>query len=234
MNIKTVRFTSRTQLDAALASRLADFLATADAASAPLALMLAGGTTPLPAYREVGQRKLTAARTLRLLYSDDRYVPATSPSSNYHQTRPLLDGLAIPEAQVLRVRTELPLAQAALDYEAQLTALLASGARVGLGLLGLGADGHTASLFGPEDLASARGHLAIAVQRPDGMAGVSVTPELLRQVDELLFVVAGGGKYDAIQSFLKGDPDLVALAAVAGCKDVQLWLDQEAASSLYA
>jgi 6-phosphogluconolactonase/glucosamine-6-phosphate isomerase/deaminase len=116
----------------------------------------------------------------------------------------------------------------------QLTELLASGARVGLGLLGLGADGHTASLFTTNDLASARGHLAIAVQRPDGMAGISVTPDFLKQVDELLFVVAGGGKYDAIQAFLKADPALVALAAVQGCKDVQLWLDQEAASSLYA
>jgi 6-phosphogluconolactonase len=234
MNIKTERFTSRAQLDGALISRLETFLATARTAPAPLALMLAGGSTPLAAYREVGHRKIIASPKLRILYSDDRYVQATSLSSNYHQTRPLLDGLAIPPEQVLRVRTELPLEQAALDYEVQLTELLASGARVGLGLLGLGADGHTASLFSPKDLASARGHLAIAVQRPDGMAGISVTPDFLKQVEELLFVVAGGGKYDAIQSFLKGDPDLVALAAVQGCKNVQLWVDQEAASSLYA
>jgi 6-phosphogluconolactonase len=182
----------------------------------------------------VGQRALKLPAQLRVLYSDDRYVPATSASSNYHQTRPLLDGLGVPAPQVLRVLTELPLEQAAQDYEAQLAAFFLSGARVGLGLLGLGADGHTASLFAPSDLERARGHLAIAVQRPDGMAGISVTPDFLSQVGEILFVVAGGGKYDAIRAFQKQDPELVALRAVAGCPHVELWLDQEAASSLYA
>jgi 6-phosphogluconolactonase/glucosamine-6-phosphate isomerase/deaminase len=155
-HFKTVRFTSRAQLDAALAARLQDFLAVVPSAHCPYALMLPGGTTPLPAYREVVQRHSRPGGALRILYSDDRYVPATSSSSNYHQTRPLLDGLAIREEQVLRVRTELPLADCALDYETQLAALLRDG-YVGLGLLGLGADGHTASLFGPEDLANARG-----------------------------------------------------------------------------
>lgn len=234
MNIQTKRFTSRAQLDAALADRLDAFLQAALARSRPVGLMLAGGNTPLPAYREVGQRKLKPASQLRILYSDDRYVPATSPASNYHQTLPLLTGLAIPEAQVLRVRTELPLEQAALDYELQLATMLQEGTTVELGLLGLGPDGHTASLFHPEHLESARGHLAIAVQRPDGMSGISVTPTFLAQVRELLFVVAGGGKYSAIQAFLRQDPDLVALRAVRGAPHVELWLDQEAATSLYA
>ncbi len=128
----------------------------------------------------------------------------------------------------------LPLEQAALDYERQLRELLGRGARVGLGLLGLGADGHTASLFRPEDLDRGRGRLAIAVQRPDGMAGVSVTPEFLSQVGEPLFVVAGGGKFDAIRAFLREDASLVALQAVQGCPSVELWVEQAAECSLYA
>lgn len=233
MSIKTVRFTSRAQLDAALAQRLEDFIK-AVPAGPPLGLMLAGGTTPIAAYREVGQRGLTSPPSLRILYSDDRYVPASSQSSNYHQTLPLIEGIGIATNQVLRPLTELPLDRCAQDYEAQLAGFFLSGARVGLGVLGLGADGHTASLFTPADLERARGHLAIAVQRPDGLSGISVTPELLAQVGEILFVVAGGGKYDAIQALQRQDPELVALQAVARCPQVELWLDQQAASSLYA
>jgi hypothetical protein len=61
-----------------------------------------------------------------------------------------------------------------------------------------------------------------------------VTPDFLRHVGQLIFVVAGGDKHDAAQAFLKEDPDLLALGAVRGCHDVELWLDQEAAPSLYA
>jgi len=186
--------------------------------------MLAGGNTPLPAYRALAARPSRPhAAELRVLFSDDRYVPADSAASNYHQVQPLLAALALPPAAVLRVRTELPLEDAAGDYERQLAALLRSGMRVGLGILGLGADGHTASLFGAADLERARGHLAIPVQRPDGMSAVSVTPELLAQVAEPVFVVAGEDKRDAVRRLLAHDPALTAWRAVQGCARVELW-----------
>lgn len=218
--LNTRRFPSRGALDQALEERLARAIT----AAGPSALMLSGGTTPLPAYRALGQRGLTHADGLRILFSDDRYVPPDAQASNYHQSRPLLDALALAPEAVLRVRTELPLEQAAADYERALAALLASGTRVDLGLLGLGADGHTASLFAPADLERARGHLAIAVHRPDGMSGISVTPDFLARVNEPVFVVAGSGKHDAIGALVAGDPNLTAWRAVQGCQEVQLWV----------
>ena len=222
------RFPSRAELDAALADRLAQAIGAA--ASGAAAIMLSGGHTPLPAYRHLAERLALAPRsipdTLYLLYSDDRYVPADSEASNFHATRPLLDALHLPEERLLRVRTELPLEEAALDYERRLRTLLDRGVRVGLGLLGLGADGHTASLFRGEDLQSARGRMAIAVQRPDGLAGVSVTPEFLSRVAEPLFVVAGGGKQAALRGLERRDPAIVAVRAVEGCPQVRLWVDQ--------
>jgi 6-phosphogluconolactonase/glucosamine-6-phosphate isomerase/deaminase len=128
----------------------------------------------------------------------------------------------------------LPLEQAAEDYERRLAALLKAQVPIKLGLLGLGADGHTASLFRPADLERARGHLAIAVQRPDGMQGISVTPEFLANVQQLVFVVAGGGKYDAIQGLLKQDPNVIAWRAVQGLPSVELWVEQAALASLMA
>jgi len=218
--LTTRRFPSRAALDAALAQRLGQALC----ANGASAIMLSGGTTPLPAYRALARGPLPHHDRLHILFSDERYVPSDSDASNYHQSRPLLDALALPATAVARVRTELPLDEAAADYERQLAALLDSGVRIGLGLLGLGADGHTASLFGAADLERARGHLAIAVHRPDGMSAVSVTPDLLSRVEELLFVVAGSGKHDAIQALTAQDPNLTAWRAVQGCPRVQLWL----------
>ncbi len=224
------RFPTRAELDAALADRLEQAIRATAAPSVERApvIMLSGGHTPLPAFREVGRRRPPHGERLTVIYSDDRYVPADSDASNYHASRPLLDALGLPDDQVLRVRTELPLEDAARDYESRLRTLLDSGARIGLALLGLGADGHTASLFLPEHLQQSRGRLAIAVQRPDGMQGISVTPEFLANVAEPLFAVAGSGKHDAITAFIRQDPSLVAVRAVAACSRVELWLERAA------
>lgn len=223
--LTTRRFASRTELQTALVERLARAIAAATG------LMLSGGNTPLPAYRALPRRRgVVPAAGLRILFSDDRYVPADSPASNYQQAQPLLAALALPPAAVLRVRTELPLEEAARDYEERLAALLESGTGIGLGLLGLGADGHTASLFGAADLERARGHLAIAVHRPDGMSAVSVTPEVLARVADPVFVVAGADKREAVARLIARDPQLTAWRAVAGCARVELWVDEMAAS----
>jgi 6-phosphogluconolactonase len=227
--LATRRFASRAALESALEERLAQAINAPGAA----ALMLSGGTTPLPAYRALGARPAIPHNAgLSILFSDDRHVPSDSPASNYHQAQPLLAALALPSAAVLRVRTELTLEDAARDYERQLAALFRSGRRIGLGLLGLGADGHTASLFGAADLERARGRLALAVQRPDGLSAVSVTPELLAQVEEPVFVVAGEDKRDAVRALLAQDPKLTAWRAVAGCAQVELWVDQTAAPAM--
>jgi 6-phosphogluconolactonase len=218
------RFASRGDLDVALAERLAGLVTAAEAS----AIMLAGGTTPGPAYNLVAQQGLRASPGLQVLYSDERYVPATSDASNYRLSQPLLTALGLPESQVLRVRTELPLEAAARDYEERLQALLDAHLPVRLGILGLGADGHTASLFKAADLDAARGRLAIPLQRPDGRMAVSITPEWLAHVDDILFVVAGHDKKTPFAALAARDPKLTAWRAVEGCARVELWADSQA------
>jgi 6-phosphogluconolactonase len=216
------RFASNAEFDAALVERLER--AISGPAAAGTAVMLSGGRTPLPAYREVAVRNPKPAKGLHLFFSDDRYVPVTSASSNYFQSRQLIDALPLPDSQVLRVRTELPLEEAADDYDRQLTRMLDLGVGITLGLLGLGADGHTASLFNAAHLEQARGKLAIAVQRPDGLQGISVTPELLSKVAEPLFLVTGADKHAIVEEFLKSDSRLIARQAVAGCPKAEIWI----------
>ena len=146
-----------------------------------------------------------------------------------HLSQPLFAALALPAEQVLRVRTELPLAKRdTQDYEERLRSLLDAKIRIRLGLLGLGADGHTASLFTSANLEAARQHLAISVQRPDGRSAVSVTPDFLAQVEEILFVVAGADKTPALKRLNARDPTLTAWRAVEHCAEVHVWTDAEA------
>ena len=215
------RFARRADLDSALAERLKS----AVRAGAESAVMLAGGTTPGPAFGLLASAPPPAPAGLRILYSDERHVPSDSDASNYQLSKPLLNALALPAAQVLRVQTELPLEAAAQAYEESLRALLGEKLPVHLGLLGLGADGHTASLFKPADLAAARGRLAIPVQRPDGRTAVSVTPDFLAQVEEILFVVAGADKRAALGRLLARDPALIAWRAVERSPRVEVWAD---------
>ncbi|HTT02051.1 MAG TPA: 6-phosphogluconolactonase [Steroidobacteraceae bacterium] len=220
-------FADRSALIAALARRIGQAL-TSHQGRGGASVMLSGGNTPLPAYRALAAQGVKPAAGLTLLYSDDRYVPSTSEASNYHQTLPLLEALALPEAQVLRVRTELPLAEAADDYDRRVAELSQRGAPIRLGLLGLGEDGHAASLFTPDDLARAQGRCAIAVHRPDGRDAVSVTPQVLASITQLIFVVAGAEKRGVLAMLLERDPGLTAWQAVAGRASVEVWTEREA------
>jgi len=66
--------------------------------------------------------------------------------------------------------------------------------------------------------------LAIAVDRPDGLQGISVTPEVLSRVAEPLFLVTGADKHAIVEDFLRSDSALVARQAVAGCPKAEIWI----------
>ncbi len=219
-------FETRLALNEALTERLAWELE--QTGRGPSALMLAGGTTPLQSYQALAARALSPPATLEIFYSDERYVPVTSDANNYRATRLLLEALALPAERTLRVRTELPLERAVEDYERRLRALLRASTRIPFGILGLGADGHTASLFTEADLKRSTGKLAVAVQRPDGRSAVSVTPQLLQHVSDIIFVVAGSDKRNAMRALIERKPESVAARAVAACPSVEIWADKDA------
>jgi 6-phosphogluconolactonase len=225
-DVRIRSFETRMALNEALTERLAWEIE--NSGKGAMALMLAGGTTPLYAYQQLGTRKLSASGTLELLFSDERYVPTTSEASNFRATRPLLEALALPGERVMRVRTELPLDRAVDDYERRLRALVKAGTPIRLGVLGLGADGHTASLFSEGDLRRSVGKFAVSVQRPDGRSAVSVTPSFLQYVAEIVFVVAGNDKRTALKAMMEKKPDSIAAKAIANCPSVEIWADRDA------
>jgi 6-phosphogluconolactonase len=223
MNTKI--FESAAGLGDALAARVREAL---ESAGAPVAAMLAGGRTPLAAYAQLGASPVSGAG--RVFLSDERMAPADSADSNAFQIGPLLAAAGIGGDRFLRVDTSRSLESAAAGYDRALAKLVADGVRIPFGLLGVGADGHTASLFSLEDVEASRvgGRYVVPVRRPSPPDRISATPHLLALVEELVFVVTGADKAEVVRRLMSAPSTLPAGLAVAGHPNVALWADRAA------
>jgi len=189
----------------------------------PFGIMLAGGATPLAVYRRLARQPIYANPKLHVLFTDDRLVPPDSPGSNFGNAKPMLSRLGLTAERLLRVRTELPLAEAAADYDTRLRTFLAEGT-ITLGLLGLGADGHTCSIYTPV-AAEIRDRLAFPVEETAGFARVTVSAAVLDQVQRLIFLVTGVAKRAVIERLRATPESLAAGVAVRQHPRVELWTD---------
>ena len=187
------------------------------------AVMLSGGRTPFDAYHLVADEKCVVSEGFRLFLSDERLAPLDSPESNYGNMRFMMEALHIEEDQFIRVNPELEPALAAEHYDRGLRKFINNGGIIPLGLLGLGADGHTASLFCAEDLGRGNGRYAVPVVAPNGMNRVSVTPDLLAKIRQIIFVAAGPDKKSIVEKLSACPARVVAGLAVAGVKMKQIW-----------
>ena len=175
-------------------------------------LALAGGSTPRPAYEALAADARVTPRDwarIHLAFGDERVVPPDDPASNYHMVREaLLDRVPIPAANVHRIRGEEAAPVAAKAYERELHDLLAPDGRFDLVLLGLGADGHTASLFPMQPAVHERSRWVLPVS---GIAGrtdrVTLTPVVLNAARAVLFLVTGEAKSETLRAVLEGAPD---------------------------
>jgi 6-phosphogluconolactonase len=195
----------------------------------PIALMLAGGRTPKAAYTWLAASGRILPATVTLALSDDRYVPAEHPDSNRLLLRPMLTALQCPPERQLMVDTTLEREAAALDFGRQWEAFFARGGRLHTAYLGLGADGHTASLFTPEHLRLAEGRGAIDVDRPDGRVGISAAPSIIRRAARIVFVVTGADKHAMAAALTRDPSSIIAGQVIDRHPHVELWLDSEAA-----
>ena len=233
------------ELAEAAASAAARDLADAVAAGGEATWVLAGGGTPLAAYRLLAGEPLRGAvpwQRLRVVMGDERAVPRDHPESNWGRTaEALLDAVPIPDAGRLRPRGELPVEQAAADYERQLRALPATvdgWPRLDLVWLGVGEDGHTLSLFPGRPEVAVADRVVVAVRGapkpPPERIGLSLAA--LRGAGRCVVVASGAGKADPVARALAGDDALpltlaVRTATAAGASVTWL-LDEAAASAL--
>lgn len=215
------------------AARLTDSIARAIAARGRAVLFLAGGSTPKAAYALLAQQPsgIDWSR-VHLAFGDERCVPPDDPRSNFGMVREaLLRHIPIPAAHVHRIAGEDPPTYAAADYERRLRALLRDD-RPDLVLLGLGEDGHTASLFPGQRAIHEPEHWAVAEEIVELAAWrVTITPPLINRAREIVFLVSGAAKADALRATLDPAGSAAALPARAIHPDAGRidWLVDEAA-----
>lgn len=202
-------------LTTALASRIVDACHHAVATHGRFVVALAGGRTPLAAYRSLAERSDLPWERFVVTWGDERWVPRDDPERNERAARAaLLDHVPIPPDQVLGWPDATDPRACAQAHAALLTSALGDPPRFDLVLLGLGADAHTASLFPGTGAVDATG-LTTVVQPADGGVRLSMTAAALENADEVLVVVSGADKRDALRRTLRADEPRDALPLTA-------------------
>jgi len=202
---------------------------------------LSGGSTPQTLFALLAQPPYQTAipwsRT-QFYWGDERLVPPDDPGSNYYHARTLLlDHVPVPANQVHRIPGELPALEAASAYASLLQRHAEpehSWPAFDLALLGLGADGHTASLF-PGSPPTADPVISVSADYDGRPAGrISLTPPVFNSAHQVAFLVCGAAKAPALTATLQGpkDPFRWPAQRISGSAPPIWIVDQAAAATL--
>lgn len=209
---------------------------------------LSGGSTPHQLYRLLASspfsERVDWSRT-HLFWGDERCVPPDHPNSNYLKARELLlTRVPMPPGNVHRIPAEMPPQKAAEDYEETLLQFFSSladdegreQASFDLVLLGVGDDGHTASLFPGSDAIHEKTRWVRALY-VDKLAAwrITLTPALLNRARCILFMAAGAGKSDILQHIIYGthQPERYPAQIIQAEKGELLWMLDKAAAAQF-
>ncbi|TVR67544.1 MAG: hypothetical protein EA427_13420 [Spirochaetaceae bacterium] len=246
-------FSSEASAAAALRKELVETL-TAPPEMGPRVIMLAGGATPIEVYGQIAEDPPDGvAPGTWLLLSDDRHVPPEDDRSNYGKIHPMAVSLGIPDTRMIHPDPELDLAEAASDLGMRIASAARSGADFDLGILGIGADGHTASIFWPNsvpvdisfDEADAPGsgigsgtpryssadELALAAGEHLGIERVSVSAAVLLAFRRLIFFVTGSAKRDILKRLINAPGEFPAGRILMQHPGAEIWTDQHLGGS---
>jgi 6-phosphogluconolactonase len=195
-------------------------------------VVLTGGKTPEQAYEEAAKRANDWSK-VDVWWGDERCVPPDHDDSNYGMAkRALLDRLERQPRSVHRIKGELGKDEAAAEYEGEL-----AGAHLDLLLLGVGPDGHVASLFPNAPTLRQRKKVLPAEPGLEPFVDrVTLSVPTLRSAREILFVLAGESKADAAARAFGGEPSPDTPASLVRAEDGRTVaiLDRAAAAKLSA
>jgi 6-phosphogluconolactonase len=190
---------------------------------------LSGGKGPRAAYEHAAVLRPDWSG-VELWWVDERCVPPGDADSNYRMVREsLLDRLSRPPAEVHRVRGELDPEQAAAEYDEAL-----AGVALSFALMGIGADGHTASLFPNASALDETRRRAVAVEAgvDPFVTRVTMTRPVLAAAETMVYLVTGEAKADAAARAFAGQPDPATPASLVRGRRTFAILDGAAAVHL--
>ena len=218
-------FADADALVAALADALCAEAGAAIAARGVFHLVLAGGSTPRALYRALADRNAGDARW-QVWYGDERRLPADHPERNSVMAEAAwLAASRIPPENRRPIPAELGAAEAAARYAGWLKDV----ADFDVVLLGMGEDGHTASLFPDHNWGGAQGSpdvLAVYAAPKPPPERVSLSAMRLGRSRRVWFVITGSGKREALTRWKNGET--LPVSAVRGKLDTVAWLDAAA------
>lgn len=194
------------------------------------AFVLTGGTTAERIYPKLAALTPDLSE-VHVLFSDERCVPPDDDASNFKMAEGLLLRHTGPE-HVHRMRGEDDPAQAAAAYHRHIEPLVEAG--LDLLLLGMGADAHIGAMFPNSPALAESKQLCRAVDRPDGMQGLTLTPPALLSAKKILLLVTGEAKAATVKRVIEGDEPIETCPArlLATHPDATFLLDEPAASAL--
>jgi len=238
-NVKV--FTTAGELTSGTAKFIVELASESIAARGRFVISLSGGHTPerlyallsTPAYRD----EIDWNKTY-VFWGDERCVPADDAQNNAHMARTsLLDNVDIPPANIFPVPTELPPFEAAFMYERTIKDFFGNDTpKFDLMLLGLGENGHTASLF-PGRAMPEETHLIRAIFIDElNMFRITMTVRLINQSGNIVFLVEGKGKAEILKTILTTSdaPEKLPAQLIKPTNGNLYWyVDQEAAQLLY-
>lgn len=204
---------------------------------------LSGGSTPKPLYQRLASSELIddeAWKFIHLFWGDERHVPEDHPDSNYRMVQEaLLDRVPIQPEHIHRVPTEMDVRLAAFAYEEHLrTFFPGEWPRFDLVLLGMGADGHTASLFPHSAGLNETFRWFIANEIPETKTWrLTLTRNAINAARIILVMVRGEDKAETVSQALAGahTPEERPIQLISPDDGEMIWLlDQDAASLLPA
>jgi 6-phosphogluconolactonase len=225
-----------------LVARAADWLAGAIAATpGGFRLVLSGGATPRPLYRLLASDAFAPRidwPSIEFFFGDERMVPHTHPDSNCRMARQtLLDHVPVTAQAVHPMPTDGTAQDCARRYETLLQQRYGRDAfdpaepLFDVVLLGMGADGHTASLLPGEPVLEDRTHWVAAVPHGRSEARLTLTYPAIASSRHVAFLVTGAEKARAVAAMRAGDARLPA-ARIASDGEVIWFLDRAAAGTL--
>jgi 6-phosphogluconolactonase len=223
----------------ALIAGAADFIvaeaARAIAERGRFAIALSGGSTPKPVYERLAASPRVDWTRVHLFFGDERCVPPDDSRSNYHMAKmALIDRIEIPKENVHRMRGEDDPEAAADAYAEELRSVLGERGRLDLVLLGLGDNGHTASLFpGLAAVTETKRTVMAAYVEVVGMWRLTMTPPVINAAHQVAFLASGAGKAEILHRVLEGprEPIVLPSQAVRPAEGRALWLIDAAAAA---
>jgi len=243
MTLSVRCFADAEALSCAVADEITAIAADDVRARGRASIALSGGKTPERLFQLLAQRGADALpwSQVDIWWCDERMVPPSDPESNYRRAREaLIEPLGLAAGRIHRIAGELRDPEAAARaYQAALEGALGTPPVLDLCLLGLGPDGHTASLFPASPALAETSRYAVAARAPAGFAvpeRVTLTMPVLRAARRVRFLVAGGDKAVAVADALEGprDPERHPAQMIdSGRADVGWRLDRAAAARLH-